>query len=245
MKTPLIAVLVLALSASVAPAQTIISPIISAAVADAGRPDTDKARDAKRKPAETLAFVGIEPGQRVAELLPGDGYFTRMISKTVGPKGKVITIPWEENQSGKTEDLALNGYPNIEVFHGNLLGFRPTPLVDVFFTTQNYHDVQPFQRTQMNQVVFKALKPGGVYFILDHAAKVHAGYSAERLHRIDEDIVKQEVARAGFTLVGESDILRNPADDRSLLVFNPAIRGNTDQFLLKFVKPEKPAPKSN
>jgi predicted methyltransferase len=244
MKKSLILALVLALAAGAAAAQS-PGDAIKAAVADRGRPDADKARDLKRKPAETLAFAGVAPGQRVAELLPGDGYFTRMISRTVGPKGKVITIPWEEFQSGKTEDLALNGYSNIEVFHGNLLGFRPVPPVDVFFTTQNYHDVQPFQRTQMNQVVFKSLKPGGVYFILDHAAKVHAGYGAERLHRIDEDIVKQEVARAGFTLVGESDILRNPADDRSLLVFNPAIRGNTDQFLLKFIKPVKAPPKPN
>jgi predicted methyltransferase len=242
MKTPLIAALIFALAAGSAMAQT-PSAAITAAVADAGRPDKDRARDAKRKPAETLAFAGVAPGQTVAELLPGDGYFTRIISKTVGPKGHVITIPWNEFQTGMTEDLALNGYPNITVFREDMLGFRPNPLIDVYFTTQNYHDISPVQRGQVNQVIFKALKPGGVYFILDHAAKVHAGYGAERLHRIDEDIVKQEVLRAGFVLAGESDILRNPADDRSLLVFNPAIRGNTDQFLLKFVKPEKAAPK--
>jgi predicted methyltransferase len=243
MKTPIIAALVLTLAAGAALAQS-VPDFIAAAVSDAGRPDKDKARDAKRKPAETLAFAGIMPGQTVAELLPGDGYFTRILSKAVGPKGHIITIPWNEFQTGMTENLALNGYSNITVFRENMLGFRPSPPIDVYFTTQNYHDVTPVQRGQVNQVIFKALKPGGVYFILDHAAKAHAGYSAERLHRIDEDIVKQEVQRAGFVLASESDILRNPADDRSLLVFNPAIRGNTDQFLLKFIKPlTKPVPR--
>jgi predicted methyltransferase len=243
MKTPILVALIFSLAASAALAQT-VPPAISAAVADRGRPDKDVARDATRKPAETMAFVGIAPGMTVAELLPGDGYFTRMISKAVGSAGHVTTIPWNEFQTGMTENLALNGYANITVFRENMLGFKPNPQIDVFFTTQNYHDITPVQRGQVNQVIFKALKPGGVYFILDHAAKIHAGYSAERLHRIDEDIVKTEVERAGFVLAGESDILRNPADDRSLLVFNPAIRGNTDQFLLKFVKPLiKPVPR--
>ena len=114
--------------------------------------------------------------------------------------------------------------------------------VDLVWTSQNYHDLHlarfKLDVVAFDKAVFAALKPGGVFFIEDHAAKDGSGLDApDKLHRIDEAVVKQEVESAGFKLVGESDILRNPADDRTLLVFNPAIRGHTDQFLLKFQKP--------
>lgn len=232
------AVAAVLLLTAAAPADPAPSPAIQAAVAAADRPAADRAQDAARKPAETLAFAGVEPGMRIAELLPGGGYYTRILSRAVGPKGRVFTIPWGEFQAGRSRALALDpAYGNISLFAENLLAFRPTEPLDMVFTTQNYHDFASPQRGQINQVLFRALKSGGVYFILDHAAKPGSGYAALPLHRIDEALVRREVEAAGFRYVGTSEILRNPADDRTRNVFDPAIRGHTDQFLMKFVKP--------
>jgi predicted methyltransferase len=221
-------------------AALVIPAIIAGAVADPLRPEADRARDTKRKPAETLAFAGVAPGQTVVELFPGGGYYTRILSRAVGPTGQVIAIPWGEPNSGGSAQLAHSAaYRNIVLFADSLIGFRPAKPVDMVFTAQNYHDIASPQRMQVNQVLFKALKPGGTYFILDHAAVDGSGYATLPLHRIDERLVKKEVTAAGFVFVGESEILRNPADDRKTNVFAPAIRGDTDQFLLKFIKPEK------
>ena len=228
------------LIAGAALAQAIPSYIFDA-VADSARPQTDRARDAKRKPAETIAFAGLAPGQTVAEILPGDGYYTRILSKVVGPTGQVIALPWSEPHSGGSYKLANDRYyGNISVFGEAILGFRPAKPIDMVFTTQNYHDFETPHRPGINQVIFKALKPGGVYFILDHSGAERSGFRSLPLHRIDKELVKTEVTRAGFVYVGESNILANPADDRSKNVFDRAIRGDTDQFLLKFVKPPVP-----
>jgi len=220
-------------------AQDAPSPILSA-VADPLRPASDRATDADRKPAEILAFAGVKPGMRIAELLPGEGYFTRILSRAVGPAGRVITIPWSEFQTGASRGLSRDPrYGNIEIFEENLLAFRPVQPVDMIFTTQNYHDFQSPQRAQINQVLFRALKPGGLYVILDHSGAPGSAYRSLPLHRIDEALLRREVEAAGFVFAGSSDILRNPADDRRTNVFSPAIRGKTDQFLYKFVKPAR------
>jgi predicted methyltransferase len=229
---------VLVLGGPAAFSQAVISAPIAAAVSDANRPQADRDSDARRKIAETVAFAGVEPGMKVVEIFPGKGYFTRVLAKTVGPKGRVYTIPWQEPDTGSSRNLAMNpAYGNITLWDGNLFGFKAGEPVDMLFTVQNYHDITSSQRPQVNQIVFKMLKPGGVYFIADHSARDGSGYNDLPLHRIDKALVIREVERAGFKLVGESDILHTPADDRTLNVFNPAIRGKTDQFLLKFVKP--------
>jgi predicted methyltransferase len=211
---------------------------VGQALSDPLRLPAQVASDASRKPAETLAFAGVKPGMRIAELLPGEGYFTRILSRAVGPEGRIIAIPWREFASGASRALAADArYGNIEVFDENLLGFRPSKPLDMVFTTQNYHDFETPHRAGVNQVIFRALKPGGVYFILDHSGAPGSGYNSLRLHRIDEALVRKEVEAAGFVFAGSSDILRNPADDRKTNVFSPAIRGRTDQFLMKFVKP--------
>jgi predicted methyltransferase len=213
---------------------------VAAAVADPLRTDADRAADALRKPAETLSFVGVAEGWTVAELFPGGGYYSRLLSRAVGPKGTVYLIPWGEPQTGRSRTLAADRrFGNLVLFEENLLAFRPKAPLDLVFTSQNYHDIGSPQRAQANQVVFRALKPGGVYFIVDHAAKAGSGYAGLPLHRIDEALVKKEVLAAGFVLAGESQALRNPADDRTRNVFDPAIRGRTDQFMLKFVKPSR------
>jgi len=133
-------------------------------------------------------------------------------------------------------------FSNVTEAHFSAADLAKLGPVDLVWTSQNYHDLHlarfKLDVVAFDKAIYADLKPGGVFFIEDHAAKDGSGLDApDKLHRIDEAVVKQEVESAGFKLVGESNILRNPADDRTLLVFNPAIRGHTDQFLLKFQKP--------
>jgi predicted methyltransferase len=225
---------------------------ITAAVADSGRPAEDRQRDENRKPGETLAFAGIKPGEKVAELVPSRGYFTRILSKAVGPKGHVYALspPRRPNAAADSPDPAAAttalaadpAYSNLSVQVGPLVKIAPPEPVDLVFTAQNYHDVHNVPDVDMlafNKSIFDALKPGGSYVIIDHTAAAGSGArDTSTLHRIDPETVKQEVTAAGFKLAGESKVLANPADDHTLKVFDPAIRGKTDQFILKFTKPK-------
>ncbi|MDO1558710.1 methyltransferase [Brevundimonas sp. 2R-24] len=221
---------------------------LAAAVANPDRPEAQRALDEARKPAETLAFAEIGPGSRVVELVPGGGYFTRIISSAVGPEGHVYALQTAEivaafpQARGGLETLAGQSGNVTAMFDPVAAWTVPAP-VDVVFTAQNYHDLYvdfmgPADVAAVNQAVFNALRPGGLYVILDHAAVDGSGQAAvSTLHRIDRQSVIDEVTAAGFELVGESDILRNAEDDRSLSVFDDSIRRRTDQFILKFRKP--------
>jgi predicted methyltransferase len=217
------------------------------AIADKARPAADIERDANRKPAETLAFAGVKPGDAVVELAPGKGYYTRLLSAVVGAKGKVYPVtqpPKPDAPPPAVQALAADPhYANLQVTLTKYAEPKLPGNVDVVWTTQNYHDfhnIPDFQVATLNKAVFDALKPGGIYFILDHAAEAASGTrDTNTLHRIDEETVKQEVKAAGFELVGESDILRNKDDPHTAKVFEPPIQGHTDQFLLKFRKPKK------
>ncbi len=221
---------------------------IKVAVADSNRPAPDTARDAARKPEETLAFAGVKDGASVAELLPGHGYFTRILSKAVGPKGHIYAwVPpaqGDRDFSKGLKDIAGNStYANVTlVQQGFSKGLAPAP-VDLVFTAQNYHDLHNVKEIDVagfNKAVFDALKPGGVYLVIDHSAEKGSGArDTSTLHRIDKDTVKREVTAAGFQYVGESDVLANPNDARTAKVFDESIRGKTDQFILKFRKPKK------
>jgi len=221
-----------------------MSEAIAAAVANPARPATDTARDAARKPAEVLAFSHVRRGDKVLELIPSAGYFSRLFSGAVGPDGKVYAASPNFNpETGKP--VALKpvdpAFPNVVPIVLGRVVSAPEP-VDMIFTAQNYHD---FHLTRLNLDVaaldkglFAALKPGGLLIIEDHAAVADTDLTVpDKLHRINEDIVKQEVEAAGFVFEGESDVLRNPADPRTENVFTPDIRGHTDQFLLRFRKP--------
>ncbi len=218
---------------------------IAAAVADSGRPAEDKARDADRKPAETVAFAGIKPGDQVIDFLPGGGYFTRIFSKVVGPRGHVTALlpPGSpEKYTAAPKALATDpAYGNISESELRISQLPPSS-VDVFWTSQNYHDLHNIKEVDtagVDKAIFAALKPGGIFFVLDHAAKPGTGFAdTNTLHRIDEDAVKTEVESAGFVLAGESGLLRNPNDPRTAIVYDPGIRGKTDQFILKFMKPK-------
>jgi predicted methyltransferase len=221
---------------------------IAEAVADKARPAADTERDASRKPAETLAFAGVKPGDWVLELAPGRGYYTRLLSAVVGPKGQVsnytLTTPKADAPPPPIVALAADPhYGNVKVTLSRLMDVKPTNSFDVVWTTQNYHDfhnIPNIDVAAINHAIFESLKPGGIYFILDHAAEAGSGTrDTNTTHRIDEEAVKQEVKAAGFELVGESDILRNKDDPHTGKVFEPPIQGHTDQFLLKFRKPRK------
>jgi predicted methyltransferase len=215
---------------------------VSAALADAGRPQADKDNDRLRKPAEMVALADIKPGTKVLELIPGGGYFTRIFSKVVGPKGHLYeanAAPAPGRPPPAIRAIAADAaYSNITVIEGPLDQLKTPEKVDVAWTSRNYHDLPPAVRPGVNKAVFDALRPGGVYIVLDHSAPKGAGEAAHQtLHRADEDIVKKEVLAAGFRLDKEYDTLRNPKDDRTKRVFDNAVRGQTDQFILKFRKP--------
>jgi predicted methyltransferase len=224
------------------------APEIAAALNDPARPAADKARDEGRKAAEVVAFTGIKPGDKVADLFPGGGYFTRIFAKVVGPTGVVYAAVGNAKES--TPPAANPAFPNIRVNTQSWGEFGPPDKLDVVFNSQFYHDLfnpqfdpptgGPEALAKVNKAIFNALKPGGVYVVIDHAGAPGTGYTQmNTLHRIEETVVKEELAQAGFVLEAESDVLRNPADPHTAMVFDASIRGKTDQFMLRFRKPRK------
>ena len=224
---------------------------MKAAVADSGRPAADTARDENRKPAEMLAFAGITPGKVVVDMLPGAGYFTRIFAKAVEPNGQVYAyfgIQYDARLKGQGKDPDMQftdlkqAYKNLGVIHGPLPQFVTPQAVDIVWTSDNYHDMHnkayAMDVNEVNKAVFKSLKPGGYYVIIDHKAAESAGNDApDNLHRIKESTVKTEVEAAGFKLVAEGHDLNRPEDDGTKKVFDTDVRGKTNQFMLKFQKP--------
>lgn len=222
-----------------------------AAVADSARPAADTARDAGRKPAEMLAFAGIGPGKVVVDLLPGGGYFTRIFARAVQPGGRVYAYfgtQYDARLKGQGKDPdnqfadLKKTYPNLGVIHGPLPQFVTPEPVDVVWTSLNYHDMHnksySMDVNEVNKAIYKSLKPGGYYIVLDHAAAESAGDDVtETLHRIKESTVKKEVEAAGFKLVAEGKALHEAGDDGSKKVFDADVKGKTNQFMLKFQKP--------
>ena len=223
-----------------------------AAVADKGRPEADTKRDADRKPAEMLEFAGVKQGQTVVDLLPGGGYFTRVFSKAVGPKGTVYAVsgpprppqdPAKPPPPPAIDVLAADAnYSNVKSIHAPLAGGLSIPTqADLVWTSQNYHDVKNVPNIDMlafDKAIFNSLKPGGIFIVLDHVANPDTANATSTVHRIDPAVVKKEVEAAGFKYEGESAVLRNPADDHTQRVQETGIRGKTDQFIYKFRKPK-------
>jgi len=246
-----ISIAVAALALSIAPAIAKVPDYVAAAVADKDRPKDDTDRDAVRKPAEIIALTGLKPGDRAVDIGPGKtGYYTRIMSRIVGPKGKVyayyptwvIDLNPKANIPDSLAKFIASGYPNVEASIQPMAEIKFDQPLDLVFISQLYHD-QTWQKVdvaKMNKAIFDALKPGGVYFIIDHVGPgVTTVEQIDKLHRIDPEAVKKEVLAAGFVLEAESDLLRNPKDDHSLNVFDKGIRGTTDQFVFKFKKPAK------
>jgi predicted methyltransferase len=224
---------------------------MKAAVADNARPAADTARDVNRKPAEMLAFAGITPGKVVVDMLPGAGYFTRIFARAVEPHGRVYAYFGTQydarlKSQGKDPDSQFSDlkatYKDLDVIHGPLAQFVTPEPVDIVWTSDNYHDMHnkayAMDVNEVNKAVYKSLKPGGYYVIIDHKAADSAGDDVtETLHRIKESTVKKEVEAAGFKLVAEGHDLNAPADDGTKRVFDADVRGKTNQFMLKFQKP--------
>jgi predicted methyltransferase len=244
-------------SASVTPT----SAHIVAAIADPARPQDAAATagclertpalactgvklDPYRKPAEMLAFAEVAPGDKVGELIPGGGYLTRVFSKAVGPTGKVYLFNGPPPATGALGFQPIlddkTNYANTSYIQTDFKTIPAPEPLDLVWTSQNYHDLHNPGRNidivAANKAVFNALKPGGVYVVLDHQSAKGVEFSAD-LHRIDKEKVKAEVLAAGFQYVGESTVLVNAADDGTKMVFDPSVRRNTNQFILKFKRP--------
>ena len=212
---------------------------IAAAVADPRRPDNDTARDPLRKPAQIAAFAGVEPGMKIAEMAPGGGYYTRVLAGSVGPTGKVYALmpAFFASRPGGLDGInALAAeYGNIEVV---VVDYATTELpekVDLVWTTENYHDFANGNVAQSNEWAFKALKPGGIYFVEDHSAPGTGLTATSTLHRIDPEAVVEQVTAAGFSLDARSSLLYNPNDPHTV---NPReVEPTSDKFALRFRKP--------
>jgi predicted methyltransferase len=221
------------------------------AVVDASdRSDTDRALDPGRRPAETLAFFGIAPGMRVAELGAGGGYTSELLARTVGPTGVVYGQnsrfildrfaegPW----STRLAKPVMNPVQRVDREFDDPLPAEARNL-DAVLMILFYHDTvwMGADRARMNRAIFDALKPGGVYGIVDHSGRPGSGTAdVKTLHRIDEQVVRDEIEAAGFRLVSEATFLRNPSDARDWNDSPSAAagrRGTSDRFVLRFVKP--------
>lgn len=222
---------------------------IAAAAADPAR-GAQAANDATRHGPEILAFAGVRTGAKVVDLIPGGGYWTQLLAKAVGPNGHVYAIwPAEyvkvdgEESDAYRKLIGSPAYANVSVLDQPATALAAPEKVDLIFTAQNYHDyfdkfMGPVDPSTLNKAAFAALKPGGIYLVIDHVADAGSGHrDTDTLHRIDPAAVKAEVTAAGFKFVGASPLLANPADDHRKKVFDPAIRGKTDQFIYKFRKP--------
>jgi predicted methyltransferase len=231
---------------------TQIPPSITDAINSPDRPAADKALDAGRRPDQIMAFYGIQPGMKVADVFAGGGYMTELYSRIVGSTGTVYSQNGPFGEKFKkigdvwNERLKEPALKNVVAVNKpfdapDLLPVAPGSL-DAVIIHLNYHDMVGFKlnRENVNAAVFKALKPGGIYGIVDHSAKAGTGDTeTTTLHRIDEDFLIKDVEKAGFKLTGASAALRHPEDDRSWNVFKH--RGETDRFMLKFVKAPKVA----
>ena len=229
--------------AAPAPAVTVSSPNVVAALADSRRPDADRERDVLRHPAEVLAFTGIQEGWRIADIGPGGGYYSRLFAVAVGDSGRVYAVdrPGTAERPRAMAAIAPT-YSNITHLTAGYQGWAAGEPLDAIFISQIYHDFFLPQLSidvpRLNQEMFAALKPGGVLIIIDHAAVDGSDVSVtSSLHRIDQSQVVRELTAAGFVFEEESQVLRNPADNRSERVFESDIRGRTDQFALRFRKP--------
>jgi len=225
------------------------------AVADIARSEADRAQDAARKPGELLAFAEIDPGEKVGDYIMGGGYMTRLLATAVGFNGKVYAFQPDEFIAFRPEyateqDEAVAPYADEQGNHTRVVPLRgpvaappfPEPL-DTIVTAMNLHDlyigaVPAGTGPKAIAALYAALKPGGTLLVIDHSARDGSGTSdTDKLHRIDRQTAIDALTAVGFVLDGESDLYRRPDDPRTANVFDPSIRGKTDQFALRLRKP--------
>ena len=232
-------------TASAAPA---VPAKVAAIVADPTRPAKDRELDGARHPAELLAFLHLRAGATIADIWPGD-YWDRLFAASVGPTGTVYAVHLVE--ADKAEKIVtptagstpVQGHSNIVAVVSTANALSLPGKADVIWMRQNYHDLYdpfmgPADVPAFNKAVLQALKPGGRFVVVDHAAPDGSKLAAtDTTHRIDAAVVKADMAAAGFRFVAESEVLRNPADPRTANVFDPSVKGHTDQFVYVFQRP--------
>jgi predicted methyltransferase len=212
-----------------------------ARIQDESRPQADRDRDAARKPRETLEALGVQEGWTVVDVSAGGGYFTRVLSVAVGANGKVLSQvgarPLQNNNGQAQRDMAAQ-LGNVEIVFDEMSTI-PAGSADAAITAQNYHDAYNFRGEEGSQAflkdIYNVLKSGGVAVIIDHEGT--EGANNGELHRIPAPVAREQIVKAGFEIVSESDALDNPADDHSLGVREASVRGETDQFLIVVRKP--------
>lgn len=229
------------------------SAAIAASIASPERLPADREEDPWRKPEAVLTFLGARPGMQVIDYLAGEGYYSELLARIVGPKGKVIAY---NNLGyagyagqGFAKRFANKRVPNTQLKIAEIADLKlPPDSLDAALFVMAYHDVYYVPEgakgpmgdpAQMVSALFQALKPGGVVVVQDHVAAAGSDpvESVDKLHRIDPEAVKRVFEQAGFQFDGEDDSLRNPDDDHTKLVFDPSIRHKTDQFIYRFRKP--------
>ena len=217
---------------------------IKRAVESTARSAEQRARDADRKPAETLMLAGIAEGERVIELASFGHYWTVMLVDAVGSSGHVymVDMPWTDRFGGEGARAFAAAHANATFTQAHYNQAELPQNVDAVLMVQFYHDLtrDNVDTADMNRKILAALKPGGIYLVIDHNAANGSGWrDASTLHRIDPATIKSEVAAAGFELVQDSSLLANPADDRRQSMRAEGLRGRTDQAVLVFRKPAR------
>jgi predicted methyltransferase len=240
----------LALTALGAAAATTPSYITSAIKDPARKAETSY--DQSRQLAAVMEFAQVKPGQKVVELVPASGYWTRVFSRIVGDKGHVYTIwpdgyqQYVEQEYAGWQKLVTTEYKNVSLIRGGAGDIKVPEQADLVFTNQNYHDYHdkfmgPVDMVAFDKKVFEALKPGGLFVVIDNVAPAGSGFAdTDTTHRVDPEAVKKEVESAGFVFDGSSDVLKNPDDTHTLVSYKPPMVGKNDLFVFRF---KKPAPK--
>jgi predicted methyltransferase len=233
-------------------AQTRDSAALTKLLTDPSRPERQRAADAGRKPAEVLELLRLQPGQRVLDMSAGRGYYTRLLAPAVGPSGRVFAHSTEgliavDGLQPDWEAIRAS-WPNVELRLGIPGNMRLPQKLDRVLFHLAFHDlwwedatyrIPRMEAQKFLKQLHKAVKHGGLVLVVDHAANPGGDPRAETLarHRVDPAVVRAEMQSAGFALEAQSALLANPADDHTKLVYDPAIRGKTDRFILLFRRP--------
>lgn len=248
----LVAVAALALASPIAAKQPAKADV-AAAVAAPGRPADDVKLDEGRKPVEVLTFMGLKPGDQVADIMAGGGYYTEIMARAVGPKGHVTAYNPHQFSDGDAKEAAAWAALKGRQTNASLVLYpfeafaAPANAFSFVIIHLDYHDLywesEKFKLPRTDPAAFlktlyASVKPGGTVAVIDHVALPgDTRATVDKLHRIDPETVKADFLRAGFVLDGESGMLRTAGDDMTKSVFDPAVRGKTDRFVLRFKRP--------
>lgn len=240
--------LLLVLSSLLSASEWDAAALSKAIAGNPGRPAGDSARDAGRQPGAMLTFFGVNKGMTVLDVIAAGGWYTEALSVAVGEHGKVyaqnpptvLQMREGANEKAISARLADGRLANVERLNVDMAELAlPANSIDFAMTALNFHDVYnrygPDAAVGMMKRVMQALKPGGVFGVIDHTGA--EGNDNAKLHRMQKKDVAAAAATAGFMLAGESELLRNADDPLNVVVFDPGVRGHTDRFVLKFRKP--------